>query len=131
MPVWTTCAIDRIGLIDEDLPGGYGEDYEWALRATRLGPAVCVPQPLVRIHWHEQSFFGNLTAHLGQGTEISGGLRHISYNSENGLIINGVRPMTGEHTAWIEEYRRQFGDAVVEPAIVSHSSISGSLTSSS
>jgi chromosome partitioning protein len=35
----------------------------------------------------------------------------------DGMIINGVRPMTGEHTAWIEEYRRQFGDAVVEPPI--------------
>jgi chromosome partitioning protein len=35
----------------------------------------------------------------------------------DGLIINGVRPMTGEHTAWIEEYRRQFGEAVIEPPI--------------
>jgi glycosyltransferase involved in cell wall biosynthesis len=51
--------LERVGLIDEDLPGGYGEDYEWALRATRLGPAVCVPRPLVRIHWHEQSFFAS------------------------------------------------------------------------
>jgi glycosyltransferase involved in cell wall biosynthesis len=51
--------LERIGLIDENLPGGYGEDYEWALRATRLGPALCIPQPLVRINWHEQSFFGS------------------------------------------------------------------------
>lgn len=35
----------------------------------------------------------------------------------DGLLINGVRPMTGEHTAWIEEYRRQFGAAIVEPPI--------------
>jgi iron complex outermembrane receptor protein len=40
---------------------------------------------------HEQSFFGNVTAHLGEGTEISGGLRHISYNSQNGLFVNGVQ----------------------------------------
>jgi glycosyltransferase involved in cell wall biosynthesis len=72
--------LDRIGLIDEDLPGGYGEDYEWALRATRLGPAVCVPRPLVRINWHEQSFFGSrwrtvadaLTYLLAQVPEFAG-----------------------------------------------------------
>ena len=35
----------------------------------------------------------------------------------DGLLINGVRPTTGEHTAWIEEYRRQFGSAIIEPPI--------------
>ena len=35
----------------------------------------------------------------------------------DGLIINGVRPTTGEHAAWIEEYRKQFGTAVLEPPI--------------
>lgn len=36
----------------------------------------------------------------------------------DGLIINGVRPTTGEHTAWVDEYRRQFGDAVLEPPLL-------------
>lgn len=35
----------------------------------------------------------------------------------DGLIINGVRPTTGEHAAWIDEYRRQFGAAVLEPPL--------------
>jgi chromosome partitioning protein len=35
----------------------------------------------------------------------------------DGLIINGVRPTTGEHAAWVEQYRKQFGDAVLEPPI--------------
>lgn len=35
----------------------------------------------------------------------------------DGLIINGVRPTTGEHAAWIEEYRKQFGPAVLEPPL--------------
>jgi chromosome partitioning protein len=35
----------------------------------------------------------------------------------DGLVINGVRPTTGEHSAWVEEYRRQFGDAVLEPPL--------------
>jgi len=35
----------------------------------------------------------------------------------DGLVINGVRPTTGEHAAWIDEYRRQFGAAVLEPPL--------------
>ena len=36
----------------------------------------------------EESFFGNLTAHLGEATELSGGLRRISYETESDLFIN-------------------------------------------
>lgn len=35
----------------------------------------------------------------------------------DGLIINGVRPTTGEHAAWIEQYRKQFGSAILEPPL--------------
>jgi iron complex outermembrane receptor protein len=38
----------------------------------------------------EKSFFGNLTAHLGSSTELSGGVRHISYKSENALYVNSA-----------------------------------------
>lgn len=33
----------------------------------------------------EESFFGNLTAHLGEDTEISGGLRRINFTRHSGL----------------------------------------------
>lgn len=36
---------------------------------------------------HEQSFFGNVTVHIGGRTEISGGLRHIDYHNEGSLDI--------------------------------------------
>jgi glycosyltransferase involved in cell wall biosynthesis len=49
--------IERGLLVDEELPGGYGEDYEWLLRAARTGPVVCVPDPLTVVHWHDTSFF--------------------------------------------------------------------------
>lgn len=49
--------LDRIGLVDEEVPGGYGEDYEWLLRATRIGTVVSVPEPLVVVNWHSHSFF--------------------------------------------------------------------------
>lgn len=50
-------AVHDIGLVDEKLPGSYGEDYDWLLRAARRGPITSVEQPLVTIYWHEQSFF--------------------------------------------------------------------------
>ena len=49
--------IDSIGLVDENLPGGYAEDYEWLLRAARTGPVVCVQQSLVRVYWNDTSYF--------------------------------------------------------------------------
>ena len=49
--------IDEIGLIDEDVPGGYGEDYEWLLRATRITDMILVPAPLVTVRWHTASFY--------------------------------------------------------------------------
>ena len=49
--------LDRVGLVDEQIPGSYGEDYEFLLRAAKHGPIVNVAHPLVRVHWHPTSFF--------------------------------------------------------------------------
>ncbi len=46
-----------IGLIDEQIPGSYGEDHEWLLRAARVRPVLAVPEPLVLVRWHTSSFF--------------------------------------------------------------------------
>jgi glycosyltransferase involved in cell wall biosynthesis len=50
-------APERIGPVDESLPGGYAEDYEWLLRASRRAPVVAVRRPLVDVYWHRSSFF--------------------------------------------------------------------------
>jgi glycosyltransferase involved in cell wall biosynthesis len=42
---------DHIGPIDEAIPGSYGEDYEWLLRAAAAGPIVGVPEALVTVRW--------------------------------------------------------------------------------
>lgn len=52
-----TALLGSIGLVDEDIPGSYCEDYDWLLRAARVAPVLVVPEPLVRIHWHTSSFF--------------------------------------------------------------------------
>jgi glycosyltransferase involved in cell wall biosynthesis len=49
--------LDRVGPVDERIPGGHNEDYEWLLRATRLGPISVVREPLFRLYWHESSWF--------------------------------------------------------------------------
>jgi glycosyltransferase involved in cell wall biosynthesis len=51
--------LDDIGLVDEQIPGSYAEDYEWLLRASRHGPVLAVPEPLAVIHWHQSSFFSD------------------------------------------------------------------------
>jgi hypothetical protein len=40
-----------IGPVDEAIPGSYGEDYEWLVRASRFTPIAASPEPLVRVYW--------------------------------------------------------------------------------
>ncbi len=49
--------IGHVGLVDENLPGSYAEDYDLLLRVAKAGPIAVAPEPLVRIWWHGASFF--------------------------------------------------------------------------
>ncbi|MEZ5342924.1 MAG: hypothetical protein R2706_16220 [Acidimicrobiales bacterium] len=49
--------VNDIGLVDEDLPGGYTEDYDFLLRASKVTKIAVADQPLVRVYWHGASFF--------------------------------------------------------------------------
>ena len=49
--------IDEIGLIDEELPGAYGEDYDVLLRTASIAPIELVNEPLVSVRWSGQSYF--------------------------------------------------------------------------
>ncbi len=46
-----------VGPLDEHIPGGYGEDYEWVLRIAAYRPIGVVPAPLYVIGWHGGSHF--------------------------------------------------------------------------
>jgi glycosyltransferase involved in cell wall biosynthesis len=48
---WREAALEKVGLFDENIPSGYGEDYDWLLRATVHSPLVVVREPLVRVNW--------------------------------------------------------------------------------
>jgi glycosyltransferase involved in cell wall biosynthesis len=45
-----------IGLVDEDLPGSYGEDFDWILRAAAAGEIAVVEAPLVQVRWGSSMF---------------------------------------------------------------------------
>jgi glycosyltransferase involved in cell wall biosynthesis len=51
--------LDDIGFVDEEIPGAYGEDYEWLLRACRAGGIVVAPRALTRVLWHQRSYFSS------------------------------------------------------------------------
>jgi glycosyltransferase involved in cell wall biosynthesis len=55
--VFRRSLVADIGLVDEEIPGSYGEDYDLLLRAARHAAILTVQQPLVEVLWHPQSFF--------------------------------------------------------------------------
>ncbi len=63
--------LGELGLVDEALPHGYGEDYDMMLRAGRLGGIVAVPQPVVRVLWDRPSYF------MGKWRSVAEGLSYL------------------------------------------------------
>jgi glycosyltransferase involved in cell wall biosynthesis len=51
--------LDTIGLVDEDIPGSYGEDWDWLLRAAQSTRLTVVPRPLIHVLWHPRGSFFN------------------------------------------------------------------------
>ncbi len=49
--------VDHVGMIDEDLPGAQGEDYDVLLTASELAPVRVVNRPLVSVRWSGGSYF--------------------------------------------------------------------------
>jgi glycosyltransferase involved in cell wall biosynthesis len=52
-----TAFFDKIGLVDEEIPGSFAEDYDWILRAAAAGPIAVVAEPLVTVLWGQTSHF--------------------------------------------------------------------------
>ena len=48
-----------IGLVDEHIPGSYGEDFDWILRAAQAGGFAVVEEPLVKVRWGTSMFSQN------------------------------------------------------------------------
>ncbi len=54
--MWRT-SFDSAGFYDEELPHGYGEDYDWLLRASRVGRVGVVEETLADIRKDIPSWF--------------------------------------------------------------------------
>jgi glycosyltransferase involved in cell wall biosynthesis len=101
--------LDRIGLIDEAIPRGASEDYEWQLRASRVSPIAVVDEPLVDVLWHERSLYaanwavyvGGLEYILDRYPEFDGCRRGKA--RVQGQIAFGYAAMRDWHTArrWV------------------------------
>jgi len=50
-------ALVDIGAVDEVIPGGYSEDYDYLLRTACVGRIVCIREPLVTVRWGRTSYF--------------------------------------------------------------------------
>jgi glycosyltransferase involved in cell wall biosynthesis len=61
--------VDGIGLVDEQIPGSYAEDYEFLLRAARRAPLVNVPTPYVLVRWHKRSYFAQRWATISEALQ--------------------------------------------------------------
>ncbi|WP_158296652.1 glycosyltransferase family 2 protein [Nocardioides albidus] len=48
--------LSAIGLVDEEIPGSYGEDFDWMIRAAGAGGFHVIAQPLVRVRWGGSKF---------------------------------------------------------------------------
>ncbi|MGI9601688.1 MAG: glycosyltransferase family 2 protein [Acidimicrobiales bacterium] len=116
--------LDRMGLIDEDVPGGYGEDYEFLLRATRYTDVIAVNDPEVEILWHQQSFYverwqmriDGLSYVLDQHPDIADDRRGLArirgqiafaraalgdYSQARKEAVSTLRLAPTEHRAWL------------------------------
>ncbi len=49
--------LEQSGLVDEEIPGGYGEDYDWLLRVARGSDIAVCKDALVEVLWHPGSFY--------------------------------------------------------------------------
>jgi glycosyltransferase involved in cell wall biosynthesis len=59
----------RIGLVDEEIPGSFAEDYDWMLRATAAGPIAVVAEPLVTVLWGRTSHFNRKWATISEALQ--------------------------------------------------------------
>ena len=48
--------LDKIGLVDEEIPGSFAEDFDYIIRAAQAGPVAVVEEALVVVRWGQSMF---------------------------------------------------------------------------
>jgi glycosyltransferase involved in cell wall biosynthesis len=62
-------ALVKVGLYDEELPYSYGLDYDWVLRAAKVGSIGLVAQPLADIRKDGTSWYQDAAHKTAEGLE--------------------------------------------------------------
>ncbi|CAN7489090.1 TonB-dependent receptor [Phenylobacterium sp. LjRoot225] len=97
---------DRLfGFVDYTV-GGYAQDFHTPTDVTQQTAVTLfgalravVETPIFKTgKTHERSIFGNATVHIGDATELSGGLRKLWYRDVNDLTVNGARLMNDQRS---------------------------------
>lgn len=60
-----------VGMVDENLPAAYGEDWDLLLRLSRDADLINVQEPVVVVHWNRPSFYA------GKWQGIAAGLTYM------------------------------------------------------
>jgi glycosyltransferase involved in cell wall biosynthesis len=96
-----------IGPVDEAVPGSYGEDYEWVLRASNAAAIVAVPEPLVRVYW-QTSYYADrwdvmisaIQYHLDKHPELADDPRNAARMYGRLAFAYGATGMSGQARSW-------------------------------
>jgi glycosyltransferase involved in cell wall biosynthesis len=77
--------LEGIGLVDEDIPGSYGEDFDWMLRAAQHGEIAVLQQPAVRVLWGGQSYYAQKWATIIASIDYAVAKHAVLRRSPRGL----------------------------------------------
>ena len=73
-----------IGLVDEELPGSYGEDFDWIIRSAQVGEFAVVAEPLVKVLWG-QSMFSQRWQTIVDAIDYVAGQAHVFHEDPRAL----------------------------------------------
>lgn len=113
--------LDEVGLVDEVLPFGYGEDFDLLIRAAASGTITIVPKPLVDVLWHAGSFFTQrweaMAAGLGYVLAKHPGLAadRRGYAWIQGQRAFALAAKGGARREAVRAARRSLGSRITEP----------------
>ncbi len=104
-----------IGLVDEQIPGSYGEDWDWLLRAAAVDPVLVLAEPLVECAWHPGSFFRTRWATIAEAlTYLAGKHEALRADPSARAYLNGrvafARAALGQRRAAADLARRALRD---------------------
>jgi hypothetical protein len=112
--------VERVGLVDEAIPGAYGEDYEWLLRALRQTDAAGLDEILVRISWARTSWFAGRWGTMAEGLEYIVERHPDLLDDDRGAArilgqIAFARAGAGQRSPAVGDAFRSLGRRVAEP----------------